>query len=401
MKNQRIRVIPALLTMIFLTTAFVCFGSVSASAQTLDPGEIIYSRVSTSPNGSCNTAAVWVVGQDGSNDRFITFGLHPRISPDGRLILFKRFDPNSLCSPFFNDAPQWWIRDLTTQQESRISNNFRIAFGHTFVPNNNGGSSQIMLDDTGTICTMSLDGTSKVCSTSLLPVRFAVHPSVRGGDNLVVAADYDSNFRSTAGLYTLSFDLSNRQKIANTSYGDLSPSWSNDGQIIAYAKFANNRGANYPYYFDNLYKIKPDGTDAAQLTFLNNLPFTEGFGYSFVWTTDNSTILNAARINGVAGIYKISANGGGILGTIPITAGAIPDWVGGIVPTGTGGGGNYSLLQSVIANGGETSSSSDYSMTATIGEAVAGVNSTGGVYDLGSGFWGGRTKQSADAKHII
>ncbi|CAN5382724.1 hypothetical protein BH10ACI1_BH10ACI1_17860 [soil metagenome] len=377
MKNRKIKFTAAFSAMLFLA-AFVLLAPADVSAQILKPGELVYSRVSTSPNQSCDTAAIWVVGLDGSNDRYITLGLHPRISPDGNRILFKRFDPNTLCSPFFNGQPEWWIRDLRTKQETHISNNFQIAFGHFFSPETNSGSSQIITDDTTALCTMNLDGTNRVCSPSLLPIRNARHPSVRGEDNLVVVADYDSNFQATAGLYTLNYNFSNPQKIPNTSYGDVTPAWSNDGQTIAYAKAGVIRGANYPFYFDNLYKIKPDGSSQTQLTFLTNLPFNEGFSHSLVWTTDNSMVLNAARINGVAGIYKISANGG-ILGTIPITPGAMPDWVGGIVPVRG--------EQQVAAIGGGLTSGGSYSLVSTAGQGFAGQNSRGGAYNLQSGFW--------------
>lgn len=98
---------------LFFTALFVQFVPV-AFAQILKPGELIYSRAVTVQGGNCDTGSVWAVGQDGANDRFITQGFHPRISPDGRYLLFKRFDPSSLCSPFMI-APKWWIRDLAAR----------------------------------------------------------------------------------------------------------------------------------------------------------------------------------------------------------------------------------------------------------------------------------------------
>lgn len=333
MKTRKINLGAALSALLFLTAAIVLFAPVITSAQILKPGEIIYSRVPTIPGGNCSTAAIWAVGQDGSNDRFITNGLHPRISPDGRLILFKRFDPKTLCSPFFNGQPEWWIRDLTTGQETQIALNLGIAFGHFFSPETNRGDKQIITDDVNALCTMKLDGTGRVCTgiPTLDPIRGPGHMSARGGDNLIVVQNYYSNDQPASGLYTLNYnDLLNRQKIPNTNFGDLDPSWSNDGQTIAYATTdIGSRGVAGP--FVNLFTIKPDGSNKTQLTSLNPPP-GEGFSYSLVWTLDNSTILNAAKINGVAGIYKISANGSGILGTIPITPGAAPDWVGGVAP---------------------------------------------------------------------
>ncbi len=363
---------PAIISALSILFFALCFMS-SISAQILKPGEIIYSRQGTL--GGCSDAGVWAVGQDGSNDRFITQGLHPRISPDGRLILFKRFATNGACGPFTNGSPQWWTRDLATRQETNISNNFLISYGHDFSPETNRGESQIIFDDLTGICRMNSDGTNRVCNF-FTPRQFG-HLSVRGGDSLVAMSVYDTNFPAVAGLSTFAYDFQNLTKIPNTANGDLSPAWSNDGQFIGYA-FVPSGGRSEPYFFSNLFKIKPDGTGKTQLTNFVNPPNGEGFSYSLVWTKDNSTILNAARINGVAGIYKISANGG-ILGTIPITPGAAPEWVGGIAPP-------YSEQQTASFGGG-VSASGNYTLVDTAGQAFAGQTSAGGNFNLQSGFW--------------
>ncbi|MEP6703194.1 MAG: VCBS repeat-containing protein, partial [Acidobacteriota bacterium] len=202
------------------------------------------------------------------------------------------------------------------------------------------------------------------------------HMSARGGDDLVVLQNYDNV--SDSGLYTLDYDtLLNRQKIPNTALGDLDPSWSYDGQLIAYANTEiGSRGRIGPFL--NLFTIKQDGSNKTQLTFLSPPP-GEGFSYSLVWTLDNLTILNAAKLNGVSAIYKISATGGGILGTVPITPGAAPQWVGGIAPV-------YGEQQTASFGGGVTSGGT-YTLVDTLGQAFAGQTSSGGVYNLQSGFW--------------
>ena len=317
MKVQTIKFVSAAFAaLLFLTTG--------TRAEVLKPGEIVYSRAATVQGGNCDTGAVWVVGQDGSNDRFITLGFHPRISPDGRFLLFKRFNPNSLCSPFAIGA-MWWRRELATNRETQISENFTGSSGHFFSPETNRAGGQIIQSDGNVLCRMNLDGTNRVCAfiPNIDPIRGAGHPSVRGTDNLLLVQNFLDN--SDGGLYTLNYDtFLNRQKIPNTIGRDLNPSWSNDGQTIAFAAYPTGRAE--PYFFTNLFKINPDGSNRTQLTFLNNLPSGEGFSYSLIWTLDNSTILNAAKINGVAGIYKIASDGSGnILGTIPITPGAAPE----------------------------------------------------------------------------
>jgi hypothetical protein len=351
-------------------------GGAAVSAQILKPGEVIYSRAATVPGGNCDTAAIWVVGQDGSNDRMITNGLHPRISPDGRYLLFKRFASNAACGPFFNGGPQWWVRDLTSKLETNISNDFLVNFGHAFSPDTNRDGNQIIFDDLTAVCRMNLDGTNRVCN--FFAPRIWGHMSVRGGDSLVAMGVYDINQLPSSGINTFTYDFLNLQRVPNTSLGDLDPAWSNDGQTIAYAFFPGSR--EEPYFFTNMFKIKPDGTGKTQLTNLSP-PNGEGFSYSMVWTLDNTTILNAARLNGVAGIYKIAANGSGVIGTIPITPGARPEWVGGIVPV-------YSEQQ-VASFGGGATTGGNYTLVDTIGQGVAGQTSTGGSYRIESGFWSG------------
>mgnify|MGYP003389995541 CR=1 FL=1 len=374
MNTRKVEFTATLSATLFLA-AIVWFAPVIASAEVLKPGELIYSRAAA-VGGNCDTAAIWVVGQDGSNDRFITNGLHPRISPDGRFLLFKRFNPSSLCSPF-SITPIWWIRELATDRETQIDSNLQPSSGHFFSPETNRDGHQIVKSDGAGLCRMNTNGTNRTCFfiPSLDPIRGAGHPSVRGTDNLLLVQNFQDN--ADGGLYTLSYDdFQNRQKIPNTIGRDLSPSWSNDGQTIAFAAFPTGRGE--PYFFTNLFKINADGSNRTQLTTFTQ-PFGEGFSYSLVWTADNATIINAARLNGVTGIYKISASGGGVLGQIPITPGAAPEWVGGIVPA-------YSEQQ-VASFGGGAATGGGYTLVDTIGQAFAGQISRGGSYNFESGFW--------------
>ncbi len=108
--------------------------------------------------------------------------------------------------------------------------------------------------------------------------------------------------------------------------------------------------------------------------------------HSLVWTNNsigNEFIFNAARINGVAGIYRIAADGSGAITQIPVTAGNAPDWVGGIVPV--------RVEQQVGSFGGGATSGANYTLVDTLGQAFAGQTSTGGAYNFESGFWAGVT----------
>ncbi len=374
----------AILTALLFSVGLIWFAPVNAEAQAiiLKPGEIIYGRFVTNPNSgqNCSTASVWSVGQDGSNDRLLfSNAVHPRISPDGRFIMFKRFSPSALCIPFSAGA-EIWIRELATARETRIAE-FTQPFGTFFTMETNRADNQIMFDTQGVVCRVNLDGTNRFCSTLGLTQANYTHPSVRGGDFLSVIAS-EQLTAELGGLYTFNYNLTNPQKIPNTSRHDESPSWSNDGQTLAYGFVPPPN--NNPQFYADLYKINSDGSNKTRLTFLNGQPngSPNGFRHSLVWTTNSvgdEFIFNAVNVNNVARIYKISADGSGNMSRVQITAGNAPDWVGGIVPV--------IGEQQVVGFGGGLTSGGSYSLVDTIGQAFAGQTSTGGSFNLQSGFW--------------
>lgn len=50
-------------------------------------------------------------------------------------------------------------------------------------------------------------------------------------------------------------------------------------------------------------------------------------------------------------------------------------------------GGQFSITQSVIANGGQSSNGGNFNVTGTTAQSVAGTNSTGNSFTLRGGFW--------------
>jgi FG-GAP-like repeat/WD40-like Beta Propeller Repeat/FG-GAP repeat len=361
-----------------LMSAFFFILTTIASGQLLKPGEIVYGRTQSDTNGSCGTAAIWAVGQDGANDRFVTFGRHPRISADGRKILFKRWASNVSCTSGFDGFFSWFIRDLATGVETLIGSQNGSSTGAFFTPETNRAGLQITASEAGAMCQLNTSGGRTCYQIQIEPIRGFGHPSVRGGDFLIAAENYDSNPNGVGGLYTLGYNRTNIQKIPNTTYIDEGPSWSNDGQTIAYAVYTTQCCRTAPYYFLNLFKIKPDGTNKIQLTNVS-VPPGEGFAYGLVWSPDNSIIYNAAKLNNVTGIYKIDANGGGVVGRVPTTPGQPVEWVGGIMPP-------YEEKE-IAAWGGGVGAGANYTLVNTIGQAFAGQTSAAENYNLQSGFW--------------
>ncbi len=382
------------------TIIFICFliltFSATLAAQRLKPKEIIYSRLPADPNlpaNGANQPTIWAVGQDGSNDRFITYGTKPRISDDGRFLLFNRFTRSSGQYNPFGGYADVIVRDLSTGQETMI---FELNFdtnvgGHAFSPESNQGAYEIIADNSSFMYKFNRDGTNLF----RFPWENANYvnddfPAVRRGDQLIA---FSNNIppADVGGLYTVQISGAARQRIPNTSCRDFHPAWSNDNQYIAFGSIAlqcfNGNYPNitlYPYWIANILKIKPDGTGRVQIS---NFPANPDCSQNtancltlgYVWTEDNSKIIAAGRINGTKGLFAFNADGSGAFTQIPISAGTAPEYVGGIVQT--------RVDRNVLSIGGGVTASSQYKLVSTIGEPVAGQTSVGGTFDLASGFW--------------
>ncbi len=344
------------------------------------------------PPTGANSPTIWIVGQDGSNDRFITNGTMPRISDDGRFLLFKRFLIPSSFNPF-GIYPEFFVRELSSGQETRIipPSFDEPSTSHFFSPASNQGNYEIVYDCGEFMCKVNRDGTNRFRFPWLnVEYSYDNFPAIRRGGDQLIAFSNNIITPNVGGLYTVNIDGTNRQKIPNTDCRDFNPAWSNDNQFIAfgtiYTACSNNYPSlgTYPYWISNLFKISPDGSARQQLT---NFPLgtdckqqnANCLTLGYVWTENNSKIIAAGRINGVKGLFAFNTDGSGSCLQIPISAGNAPDFVGGTVQT--------RIDQDVIAAGNGVTTGDNYTLVSTIGEPVAGLTSAGDVYSFESGFW--------------
>src|SRR5437899_5103310 len=63
-------------------------------------------------------------------------------------------------------------------------------------------------------------------------------------------------------------------------------------------------------------------------------------------------------------------------------------------------GGTFVIQKSVIAGGGDRSTGGSFIVDGTIGQTVAGTQSTGGTFSLQSGFWPGASAITAPRRAI-
>ena len=396
------------LVLLFAFFPVICM---MATAQQLKPKEIIYSRLPTdlnqSPTGA-NSPTIWAIGQDGANDRQIAVGMEPRISDDGRFLLFRRIVAAAgdviHYNPYASQAQgNLWVRDLANNSETMIfdfTGGNRRLIGYYFSPESNQGNYQIILDYGALFYKFNLDGTNAVAldpySGGGFPRENDTFPVLRRGDSLIAANNRD---RANFGLMTRTLGSETPFDVPNTTGNDWNPSWSNDNQFVGFTtirvngclNFDSSAGCNYPYFFNKINKIKPDGSNRALLSDLSGIN-TNGIAFGTIWTDDNSKIIAAARINGVASLYAFTTNGSGTYTRISISNGNAPDFVGGIVQT--------RQEQSLISNGGGLIGDSSagyaeptddvilagqYSMNTSIGEPIVG-DVSGGGFSLSNGF---------------
>jgi Tol biopolymer transport system component len=284
-------------------------GQTTLTVGTLQSLSVIYSRAD---------GTIWQASLDGSSDQKITTGSDPRLSPDGRYLVFHRgTDPN----PARRDT---YERDMLTGQETRIfaNNDYQVSYAFT------ADSSQIVFDYYVNIWEMNRDGSS-------------VRNLLQGADAYDDAPSLNPTNGELAfhnenqGLFLANADGSGRLQIPNTKPGDLWPAWSTDGQWISFEHGQLYNSVNtFQTTGFNLYKIHPDGTGLTQLTFASNLT-SQGFGSGIAWTADGKGVVAQGTTASGQGLYLIAGDGSGTITPLATSSGAAADWVGTVRGTTT------------------------------------------------------------------
>jgi hypothetical protein len=260
-------------------------------------GVIVYSREGN-PEGS-----VWVRATDGSYDSMLFVGAWPRLSHNGRYIVFHKA---SNPAPWFKDL---YIYDLQTARDTFLYyngdwiQNYSWSFDDgTIVFDHGCQVLRIGRDGTGAGAVFTVDCWDDVPMLKPNSWTIAFHNSFQG----ILLADSGG---------------ANRRVVPNTASGDYWPSWSPDGAWISF-------GRAYPDTIRNYFKVHPDGTGLTQLTFFNNSNNESAFYWGGTWTPDGSKLLVVARIHGVRGIYAIATDGSGGNGLVTTAGGNAVDFVG-------------------------------------------------------------------------
>lgn len=249
-------------------------------------GKVLFSHHCQPCGGGVDS--IYSMDNNGQNVMFVTTGFWPRLSHDGRYLAFSR---GTTANSGF--GANMWLRDLQLQHDTLILTNSDYLDYYDFSPSN----TQIIFSQGCGVYTVGIDGSNAYAGAACTGCGcYSDDPTIRLSDSMVV---YHNVYN---GIYLSTFAVGSPDVIPHTYPGDQWPIWSPDGQWISYIK------TSAWYTGNNLFKIKPDGSDSTQLSYL---PVTDTLVADPTWASDMQAIYTIGRIGGVPGLYRFKTDGSG------------------------------------------------------------------------------------------
>lgn len=283
-----------------LVAAWLSVASVnSVYAQLQDP-TIVLSRLRTNDNSTY----LWTV--DNQGEHLLGKGFKPRVSPDRRYIVYQRDGGNGLA---WNDRGDLCVMDtlLATQTVIYTHNDYLVAAD--FATNN----LQIFYDWQCGTYRINRDGTGGTKVSDSLQWCHDDAPVVNPVNGRIAMHNTDAK-----RLVLADQNGQNKSWINDTTNG-VCPHWSYDGQWLSF------------WNGTNLFKIRSNGTERTQLTFLSS---SNKFPFGAAWAPDGAWVVGAGDIDGTNGLYRIATDGSGSLRLLELTdarPGEVVRYVGAII----------------------------------------------------------------------
>ncbi|MBU1878538.1 MAG: hypothetical protein KJ734_06265, partial [Chloroflexi bacterium] len=222
---------------------------------------------------------IWL--KDETGDAKLMDGARPRLSPDGRYIVYED-------EAIFGDL---YVRDLQTSQVTRVYTNTNKPL---LVAAWMGDGSRFVFDYDCGIYAIDRDGSNLETLIDSWPATYRCYNDSPDSNPVDGRLAWENE---KYGLGVAEADGSNPGWVPNTQPYDYSPRWSPDGQWIA-------------FWRDNdVYKIRPDGTGLTQLTFL--AAAGDWMEESGPWVTDGQYLVAPGTVDGVDGLYAVPSDGSG------------------------------------------------------------------------------------------
>ncbi len=273
----------------------------AAAAPSLTGVTVVYSR---------SDGTLWRYAVTDDVDEPLGAGRWPRLSPDGGRLMYLVGDPM-----VFGNA-ELYTRPITSTQAAHVFENQDWTVGSNWTPDGQG----IVFDYLCSLYRAAPDGAG--LGTVSGADCFDDAPAINPADPTQLA------FHNTNhGIGLMSVTGAGRHLVPNTLAGDLWPTWSPDGQSLAFMRSGPTPTVvGGIYQGKSLQRIRADGTGLTQL--LAVTAAGDKIGYGGGWTGDGQWVIVAATINGVAGVYAVAADGSGVYEQLGLSAGASPDFVG-------------------------------------------------------------------------
>jgi len=286
-----------------------------------DSGTLFYGRRSAS-----NVGTIWAIHMDGSDDTFLTQGVRPRASADGRWLAFLREgDP-------FNNQGNLWERNLLTGQEQRLLVNTNKIVGYDWEPDDSG----LVVDYSGAIYKL---GTNGVLTLLVQTDGSAQAPVLNPQGGGLAFHDLATNqITGFPGLYVDPFagiapSWAPPWQVVTNVPGASWPAWSPDGQLLCFADDNTMQSLNQG---TNLWLVSADGSTLNRVCDFTGTD--NRFPHGALWTLDGGSLVGAGYLFESNGLWVIALNAdrtdcaGEDAARLPTTPGDPIDFAGTVVP---------------------------------------------------------------------